>query len=68
MTNHRYRIVLSGQLGDVSRQAFDGLQIEQVGENTELTGDLDQAALHGVLNRAYRLGLELVEAVRLPPT
>ena len=68
MTNHRYRILLSGHLADASRQAFDGLEIEQVGEDTALIGDLDQAALHGVLNRAHWLGLELLEAVRVPPT
>jgi hypothetical protein len=65
---HRYRIVVSGGLGDIARQAFEGLKIEPDGENTALMGDLDQAALYGALNRISSLGLELVEVVRLPRT
>jgi hypothetical protein len=66
--DHRYRIVVSGGLGDIARQAFEGLKIEPDGENTALMGDLDQAALYGALNRISSLGLELVEVVRLPRT
>jgi len=33
--------------------------------NTVLTGDLDQAALYGTLNRILSLGFELVELSRL---
>lgn len=68
MLEHRYRIVVSGGLGDIARQAFEGLKIEPDGENTALMGDLDQAALYGALNRISSLGLELVEVVRLPRT
>ena len=68
MLDHRYRIVVSGGLGDIARQAFEGLKIEPDGENTALMGDLDQAALYGALNRISSLGLELVEVVRLPRT
>ena len=66
MTVHRYRVVVAGHLGKALLQAFEGLEIKHEGNNTALIGDLDQAALHGVLNRANSLGLDLIEAVRLP--
>jgi hypothetical protein len=61
---HRYRIVVSGVLGESGRQAFEGFKIEQVGADTALHSDLDQAALFGALNRILALGLELVEVRR----
>ena len=70
-TEHRYRIVLAGDLSEAAREAFDGWKIEPVGAETALIGDMDQAALHGVLNRIHCLGLHLVEvcrqATRPPP-
>jgi hypothetical protein len=64
---HRYRIVVRGLIGDVARQAFEGLKAEQVGCNTLLRGDLDQAALFGALSRVQALGLELIEIIREEP-
>jgi hypothetical protein len=61
---HRYRITVSGRLGEIGREAFTDLGIEFDGTNTVLTGELDQAALHDVLNRVLALGLELVEMSR----
>jgi hypothetical protein len=61
---HRYRIIVSGRLGQISREAFEDLSVESDGANTGLTGELDQAALHGVLNRILALGLELVALSR----
>ena len=66
MPTHRYRIVVSGALGKVGRDVFWDLLVEGNGANTSLTGDLDQAALHGVLDRILVLGLEIVELSRLP--
>ena len=66
MSTHRYRIVVSGALGEVSREVFGDLRIEGNGANTALTGDLDEAALYGVLDRILVLGLELVALDRLP--
>ena len=66
MPTHRYRIVVSGALGKVGRDIFWDLRIESNGTNTALIGDLDQAALYGVLDRILILGLELVELSRLP--
>jgi hypothetical protein len=62
---HRYRIVVSGGLGELARQAFEGFNVDPVGSNTALIADLDQAALYGALTRISSLGLELVEVVRL---
>jgi hypothetical protein len=66
---HRYRIIVCGRLGQVYWEAFGGLQVKPSGAYTTLTGDLDQAALHGVLDRILTLALELelVEITRLPP-
>jgi len=62
---HRYRITISGGLGAAAREAFSGFMIEYDGTITVLTGDLDQAALYGALNRIQSLNLELVELTRL---
>jgi hypothetical protein len=63
--NHRYRITISGDLGETGREAFSDFSIEFNGAWTVLTGDLDQAGLYGALNRIQSLGLELVELSRL---
>lgn len=65
MRTHRYRIVISGSLGDIGREAFGNFQIEAKGTDTALVGDLDQAALYGTLNRLLTLGFELLELRRL---
>ena len=66
MPTHRYRIVISGALGEVSREVFGDLRIEGNGADTALTGDLDEGALYGVLDRIFVFGLEIVELIRLP--
>ncbi len=46
---------------------FDGWEITSGGTTTVLTGhDVDQAALHGALDRLARLGLHVVEVSRRP--
>ncbi len=65
MRAHRYRITIAGGLGEIGREAFKDFVIEANGSNTALIGDLDQAALHGALNRMLALGLELVALNRL---
>ncbi|HEY8043794.1 MAG TPA: hypothetical protein VIF35_05995 [Streptosporangiaceae bacterium] len=47
------------------REVFEDLRVEYDGVNTGLTGELDQAALYGVLNRIQAFGLELVALGRL---
>ena len=66
MPTHRYRITVSGALGSVGREVFGDLRVDGDGTTTVLTGDLDEAALYGVLDRILVLGLELVELSRLP--
>ena len=65
MHTYRYRITIAGDLGEVVREAFLDFVIDSDGTNTVLTGDLDQAALYGTLNRILSLGFELVELGRL---
>ena len=65
MRTHRYRITISGGFNEADREAFGDFEIEPDGTNTVLTGDLDQAALYGALNRILSLNLELIELRRL---
>ena len=65
MGPHRYRIIVSGRLGKFTREVFEDLCVEYDGPNTGLTGELDQAALYGVLNRIPEFGLELLALSRL---
>jgi hypothetical protein len=65
MRPHRYRIIVSGRLGEITREIFEDLCLEVDGPNTGLTGELDQAALYGVLNRIPAFGLELLALSRL---
>jgi hypothetical protein len=63
---HRYRISIADGLGAIGREAFADFHIEANGSYTVLIGTLNQAGLHGALNRVLALGLELVELSRLP--
>jgi hypothetical protein len=65
MGPHRYRIIVSGTLGETTRVVFEDLCVEPVGANTGLVGVLDQAGLYGVLDRIQALALELVAVSRL---
>lgn len=55
-----YEITVRGRLGDTLIDAFAGLTGAPAGTNTVLRGQLDQAALYGVLERIESLGLELL--------
>ena len=62
---HCYQIIVSGRLGRITSEVFEDLYVEYDGTNTGLTGEMDQAALYGVLNRIPAFGLELVALSRL---
>jgi hypothetical protein len=62
---YRYQITISGGLGEIGREAFGDFKIESDDSTTVLTGDLDQAALYGALNRILSLGFELIQLNRL---
>ncbi len=63
-----YQIKVPGII-DVSRADWTGtleITIESEGDDppvTTLTGELDQAALHGLLHRLYSLGLPLISVL-----
>jgi hypothetical protein len=57
----RYRLVLRGELGEPFGFLFEGMQMDRLAGTTVLTGTvIDQAHLHGLLERVQELGLELV--------
>ena len=57
----RYRLVLRGELGVPFGFLFEGMRMDRVGGTTVLTGRvIDQAHLHGLIQRTRELGLELI--------
>ena len=57
----RYRLVLRGELGEPFGFLFEGMQMDRVAGTTVLTGRvIDQAHLHGLIQRTQELGLELI--------
>jgi len=57
----RYRLVLRGELGEPFGFLFEGMQMDRAAGATVLTGRvIDQAHLHGIIQRTQELGLELI--------
>jgi len=69
-TNGYYEIRLKGTLPPYWSRWFGDMTITHDGEgNTLLTGPVaDQAALHGLLDKARDLGLSLLDVRRVPRT
>ena len=61
MAKTTYEIRLLGALGPAARAAFDSMSVEVEPTTTVLSGELDQADLHALLDRVRALGLELLE-------
>jgi hypothetical protein len=60
-----YRVVVRGGLDARFRVLFNGMQMEHVADTTVLTGRVvDQAQLHGYIERIEELGLELLSLER----
>jgi hypothetical protein len=57
----RYEVRLAGQPDENSAAAFAGLDMTCDAAVTVISGTLDQAALHGTLERIRLLGLDLIE-------
>ena len=61
-----YEIRIRGRLSEAMQTAFEEFEVSTEPVETILHGQvLDQAALHGLLDRIASLGLELVEVRRL---
>jgi hypothetical protein len=61
-----YEIRIKGGISEQLLTAFEGMESTVQSAETVLRGPaLDQAALHGLLDRVRALGLELIEVRRL---
>jgi hypothetical protein len=60
-----YEVIVRGRLGPGLVSAFDGLTAMTTAASTVLRGQLDQAALHGVLAQIEAFGLELLDVRRI---
>ena len=57
----QFSIIIKGQLDKQWTGWFENMEISYDGEHTILTGQvIDQAALHGILNRIRDLNLRLI--------
>jgi hypothetical protein len=62
----KYTIVVRGELDDRFAHLFNGMGMERVDGTTVLTGRvIDQAQLHGFIERLEELGLELLSIKQL---
>jgi hypothetical protein len=59
-----YEIRIAGRLDDAAIDAFAGFSVVSDGEVSVVTGEFDQAALHGLLERVRVLGLDLIDVRR----
>jgi len=60
-----YQICVKGHLDERWLRWFEGLTVaRQTNGETVISGAMDQATLHGILNRIRDLGLELISVQR----
>ena len=60
-----YEIRIADQLDEATLQSFAGLDVTVRAGVTVITGQFDQAALHGMLEMIRSLGLDLEEVRRV---
>ena len=64
-----YQITVRGELSRRYRTAFEGMTLVVGNGQTTITGPvLDQTHLHGLLDRAGDLGLEILSVNATPPS
>lgn len=64
----RYEIRVQGRLDPRWGAWFDGMSLRPESDGTTvIEGVLDQAALHGLLQKVRDVGLPLVSVTRVPP-
>jgi hypothetical protein len=63
----RYEIVIQGELSDRFASAFDDVALRRAGGDTVLAANLDQPALHALLERVQDLGLDVHSVRPAPP-
>jgi hypothetical protein len=64
----RYEIRVDGVLDRRWTTWFEGLEVDNDGSQTVISGEIaDQAALHGLLNKVSDLGLTLISVYRSGP-
>jgi hypothetical protein len=69
VTGAHYRLVVRGELDARYASLFEAMAMDRVGGKTVLTGEVvDQAHLHGLIERIEELGLELLEIQRVAAT
>jgi pimeloyl-ACP methyl ester carboxylesterase len=62
-----YELVLRGEIGDRFGLLFEGMELSRTPGHTVLAGPVvDQAHLHGLIERIQELGIELVSVNPLP--
>lgn len=66
MRSAHYEITVRGRFGVTLAGAFDRMTATAAPAGTVIRGELDQAALHSVLERIDSLGLELLDVRRSP--
>lgn len=64
----RYEIRLSDRRGLSAADQFPDVEVSRDGDALLLRGELDQSALHGLLERARALRLDLLEVRRCRST
>jgi hypothetical protein len=60
-----YEIRIAGRVDETTLTSFAGLTVRLRDDVTIVTGQFDQAALHGMLEMIRSLGLDLLEARRI---